>query len=166
MSNFKTTPRSLASEQIEAGNRYFAIYSALANDTDAIEVRIQTPASPHIHIYFDIECALAATVQLWAETTKTHVTGNAIVGLNRDFRSSNTSGLIICHTPAGTQSGDADLLEYVGAADTAGKVTAGGSAEADEEFILAPSTAYLITATSRADNNALSIILDWWEHYV
>ena len=151
--------------EIHAGSHFFAIYSLLRNTAEIIEVRIQTPdTTKWAHMTFDIECALAATVELWAATTKTHVTGNAIVGLNRDFNSSTASGLTICHTPAGTQSGAADLLEYVGAAATGGRVAVGGEATSNAEFILKQNTAYLVRATSRADGNALAIILDWYEH--
>ena len=45
-----------------------------------------------------------------------------------------------------------------------GKADAGGSGGSRREFILDQNIAYLIRATSRADANAISIILDWYEH--
>ena len=164
MSNFKSTISSVGESKIYEGDHYFAIYSAEADDTDSIEVRIQTPDSDtKAYMIFDIECALAATVSLWAATTKTHVADNAITPLNRDFNSNNASVVTICHTPGGSQAGAADLVEYVGASASGGRVAAGGEAASNSYFILKKNTAYLVQATSRADANALAIIMDWYE---
>ena len=86
------------------------------------------------------------------------------MALNRNFNSDSTSGLTICHTPGGAQAGAATLVEYFGASASGGRVAVGGAAESREEFILKQNTAYLIQATSRADGNALSIIMSWYEH--
>jgi hypothetical protein len=164
MSHYRVTSLTPGESATLEGNRYFAIYSALANDTGLIEVRIATPnTAKRIHMTFNIECALAATVALWTATTKTHVTGNAITPMNHDMNSPNVSVATVCHTPAGTQSGDPQLQEYVGAAASGGRVAAGGEATNNSYFILKQNTAYLVRATSRADGNALSIILDWHE---
>lgn len=151
--------------EIHDGNAYFVTYSALADDTDLIEVRIQTPnTTTWIHVVIVIDAALAATAQLWRGTTKTHEAGNAITPMNRDHNSSNTSGVTICHTPGGAQAGASALTRYIGAASTNGRVNTGGAGGSGHEFVLAQNTAYLIRVTSRADANALSIIMDWHEH--
>jgi hypothetical protein len=151
--------------EIHAGSHYFAIYSALKDNAGVIEVRIQTPdTTKWAHMTFIIECALAATVAMWHGTTKTHVADNAITPMNRNHNSANTSGLTICHTPAGEEAGAAALTEYVGAATGGGRIIVGGDAASRSEFILEQNQDYLIRATSRADANALSIILDWYEH--
>ena len=130
-----------------------------------IEVRIQTPdTTKWAHMVIDVDAALAATVEMWYPTTKTHEAGNAITPMNRNHNSSNTSGLTICHTPGGAQAGTANLTQYVGASATGGRVAQGGGASSRHEFILDQNNDYLIRATSRADGNALSIILDWYEH--
>jgi len=151
--------------EIHDGNSYFAVYSALANDTGVIEVRIQTAnTTKWAHMTIDIDAALAATAQLWYPTTKTDEVGNRITPMNRDHNSSNTSGLTICHTPAGSQAGTANLTQYIGSATSKGKSTVGGDTGSRHEFILDQNNDYLIRLTSRADLNALSIILDWYEH--
>ena len=148
-----------------AGSAYFAVYSALANDTDLIEVRIQTPDTRKwAHMVIVIDVALAGTAQLWRGTTKTHVGGNAMALMNRNHNSSNTSGLTVCHTPGGSESAGSALTRYIGAASTSGRSDVGGTAGSRGEFILAQNTAYLIRITSRADSNALTIVLDWYEH--
>jgi len=111
-----------------------------------------------------VDAAIAATAKLYQPTTKTHVVGNAIAPMNRNHNSANTSGLTLCHTPAGSESGTADLLQYIGAAATGGRVAVGGGTGSRGEFILAQNSTYLINVTSRADGNAVSIILDWYEH--
>lgn len=151
--------------EIHGGSAYFAVYSALVNSAGTIEVRIQTPDSPSwAHMQIGIDAALAATAELWVPTTKTDDAGNRITPFQRNGNSANTSGLTICHTPGGAQAGNAGLLQYIGAASTSGRFVASGSTGSRGEFILKQNTAYLIKVTSRADNNALSIILDWYEH--
>ncbi len=147
------------------GDAFFWVHSALADDTDLIEVRIQTPnTTKWAHMSIGIECALAGYAQMWAPTTKTHVAGNLITPFNRNNNSTNTSDLTICHTPAGSQTGTASLYQYMGAASTSGKTDVGGGTGSRGEFIFAQNLSYLIRITSRADNNALSIILSWTEH--
>ena len=151
--------------EIHGGSGYFVAYSALKDDTETIEVRIQTPnTTKWAHMIITIDAALAATAQMWIPTTKTHEAGNVITSLNRNFNSTNTSGLTICHTPGGTQSGAGGLLQYLGSASTSGKSDSGGGTGSRGEFILKQNEDYLIQIASRADNNALSIILDWYEH--
>ena len=148
-----------------SGNAYFAVYSVEANNTDLIEVRMQTPDTKKwAHMSITIDVALAGTAQLWKGTTKTHVTGNAMNKINRNHNSSNTSGLTICHTPGGSESASSVLTRYIGAASTSGRSDTGGTGGSRGEFILAQNTAYLIRVTSRANANALTILLDWYEH--
>lgn len=151
--------------EIHGGSAYYAVYSALKADTETIEVRIGTPnTTKWAHMLLEIDCALAGTAELWEATTKTHAAGNAITPMNRNRNSSNTSGLTICHTPGGAEAAAAMLTQYVGASATGGRVAEGGGASSRHEFILKQNEAYLIRVTSRADGNALSIILDWYEH--
>ena len=82
-----------------------------------------------------IDVALASTAELWIGTTKTHESGNVITPVNRDFNSNNTSGLTICHTPGGSQAGTANLIQYIGASASGGRVAVGGSIGSRGEFI-------------------------------
>ena len=151
--------------EIHAGSAYYAIYSALKDTAGLISIRIATPnTTKWAHMVFDIEASLAATAQMWFPTTKTHEAGNAIVPMNRNHNSTNTSGLTICHTPGGTQTGTAQLTKYFGATATGGRVAGGGGASSRHEFILKQNSSYYILLTSRADGNAMSITIDWYEH--
>ncbi len=154
-----------AHHEIHSGSAFSSIYSALADDTDAIEVRIAAPASAKkAHMVIVLESALAATAEMWIDTTKTDNAGNRMTALNRNMNSSKTSILTICHTPSGSQAGNANTIQYIGAATQAGKNDSGGGSGGRHEFVLEAGIAYLLKLTSRSDSNALSIILDWYEH--
>lgn len=154
-----------AHHEIHGGSAFFVVYSALKADTETIEVRIATPdTTKWAHMIIQVDAALAATAQLWEGTTKTHNASNAITPMNRNRNSGTASGMTICHTPDGTESATAGLTQYFGAAASGGRVAQGGSAQSRGEFVLKQNTAYLIRCTSRADGNALSIVLDWYEH--
>jgi len=147
------------------GNAYFAVRSGTVDTGGTVEVRIQTPdTTKWAHMVIAIDAAIAATAEMFKPTTKTDVVGNRITPMNRNHNSANTSGLTICHTPAGAESGTAVLTQYLGAAATGGRVAVGGGAGSRGEFILDQNSSYLIRVTSRADGNSLSIILDWYEH--
>jgi len=155
-----------AHHEAHEGDGYFAIYSAVKNDTATIEVYVLTPnTTKWAHMLIAVECSLAGTAQLWEGTTKTYVSGNQIVPFDRNRNSAKTSGLTICHTPDGSETGTASMTQYVGATASGGRVAVGGATGSErEEFILKQNTAYLIRGTSRADGNAISIALSWYEH--
>jgi len=151
--------------EAHGGRAFLAVYSALKDNTESMEVRFQAPDSlrlPHLEIAIDV--ALAATIEFWKDTTKTDVANNRVGSLNRRFGSVNTAGMIVCHTPGGSQAGNAHLLKYAGAAASGGRVAVGGGAHSRGEFILNPNSAHLIKVTSRADGNALTVEFDWYEH--
>lgn len=151
--------------EIHEGDAFLVIYSALKSNAETIEIRVATPnTTKWAHMVFEIQGALAGTAQIWEDTTKTHAAGNAITPVNRNRNSAATSGLTVCHTPAGAEAGAAMFTHYFGASSQSGLVSEGGGAGGRHEFILKQNTAYLIRATSRADGNALTIILDWYEH--
>ena len=159
------TTISYTHHEIHGGSAYYVLHSALADAAGTISIRIATPnTTKWAHMVFDLEASLAATAQMWYPTTKTHVGDNAIVPMNRNHNSTNTSGLTICHTPGGTQAGTAQLTKYIGATASGGRVAGGGGASTRHEFILKQNSSYYILLTSRADGNAMSITIDWYEH--
>lgn len=164
-STFAIKTIDYAHSEIHDENAYFMVYSALRNTNETAEVRIQTPdTAKYSHMTIVIDGALAGTAQLWEGTTKTDASGNRITPMNRNRNSSNVLGLTICHTPTGTESATANITQYFGATATGGRAAAGGAANTRAEFIMKRNTAYLIRGTSRADGNAISIIVDWYEH--
>jgi len=151
--------------EIHDGRGFIAVYSGLKDNTEFIEVRIRPRHDTRrCHMVIHTESALAATAELWVNTTKTHIVANAITPVNRDFSNPHSSVLSVCHTPAGAQAGAADLIQYLGAATAGGRSDVGGGTTSRGEFILNPWTDYLIKLTSRVNGNALTILLDWYEH--
>jgi len=156
---------AFAHHEAHEQNAFFAVHSLLRDNAEISEVRIQTSNSEkRAHMVIVIDVALAATAELWIDTTKTNVEINEITSINRWHKSTNPSLLTICHTPAGAQAGAANLLRYIGSVAVSGKSDVGGSGGSRGEFILARNTNYLIKVTSRANDNAVSIVLDWYEH--
>ena len=153
-----------AHHEAHEGSAYFAIYSALKADAETIEMRIEAATSTkRAHVSISIDSALAATAEMWVPTTKTDASGNRITPYNRDEDSSNTSILTICHTPGGSQAGTANLIQYIGSASTGGRFVAAGATGTRGEFIFGSGSTRLIRVTSSSNNNALSIILSWYE---
>jgi len=62
------------------------------------------------------------------------------------------------------QTGTANLTRYLGSASTSGKTDSGGAGGSRAEFILQQNQAIMVDLVSRADNNALTIEMDWYEH--
>jgi hypothetical protein len=146
-------------------NAYLIVYSALKDDTESFEVRIGTAdTAKRAHMTIHLDAALAATAELWVDTTKTDASGNRLTALNRDFESTNTSVITACHTPGGSQTGTANLIQYIGAATASGRADVGGSGGSRSEFKLKRNTAYLFKMTSRANGNAMTIMFDWYDH--
>lgn len=144
---------------------YLATYSMLRDNTDAFEIRIEVPSSakerPNMIISYD--SALAATLELWYPTTKTDASGNRIANINRVLGSSQASPLLICHTPGGSQSGDASITRYVGSPTSPAHADVGGGGNTRGELIIPQGSDILIVFTSRSDNNAMTLLFDWYE---
>lgn len=164
----QTQPKAVISSphyEGHEGNAYWTSYSIMADSTDVLEMRIETTDSlERAHMEFNADSALASTLEIWFGTTKTDVLGNRITPINRDMESSNTSSLILCHTPGGTQAGTANIIKYIGSMSLGGRTDIGGAISTRGELILARETAILIRMTSRADNNSMDISLDWYHH--
>ena len=151
--------------EVHSGSAYFAIYSALLDDTGVVEVRIQTPdTAKWAHAEMEVSSALASTLEIHEATTKTHEAGNVLVPINRNRNSTNTSGMTVCFNPGGADTSAPLYTEYIGAATVSGRGDVGGGSSSRHELILKQNEDYLVRLTSRADANALTIGLDWYEH--
>lgn len=154
-----------AHHEIHGGSAFLAVYSLTRDNTEFIEMRFRPLSdTKRVHMVIHLDAALAATAEMWKATTKLHVTANAITPMNRDFTDPKASILSVCHTPGGSQAGNADLIEYIGSAAANGRSDIGGGSGSRSEFILNPWEDYLVKFTSRANSNALTITLDWYEH--
>lgn len=125
------------------------------------EIRIQTAdTAKWPHFTFSIVSDSIVTAIFYEDTNLTHVAENILTPINRNRNSSKNSGLIICHTPAG--SGDGDPI-WQGAAGSGGFLTSSpGQVGTRGEIILKQNTAYLMRI-SGASGDAVNIVLDWYE---
>ncbi len=162
-------------DKIHDGDGWVFVASALADDAGVLEVRIEVPAllpdipgkspnpSRRAHVPVQVQTALASTVEIWKNTTKTDEAQNRVTPINNDFSIDGPGMLTICHTPGGAQAGAASLgPEYIGTTTQAAKTEVGGGTGGRFEFLLAGAT--LIRVTSRADNNAMTIKSSYYEH--
>jgi len=155
--------------ETHSGNRYYAIYSAVKNDTQDIEIRFQTPNNAiWKHWEFSIIATGETTINLYENTTFTHAGGNVLTAINRDRNSSNTSDAIICHTPTGSGDGTA-ITQYpilIGLDTGPGPIAGlfGGDTGTRGELILKQNTAYLLRIASFTNGNRLTCLMDWYEH--
>ena len=161
--------------KIHAQEGWVFVHSELADDTDVMEVRIKVPAllpnipkkspnpSRRAHVPIQIHTALAATVELWKNTTKTDNEQNRVTPITCDFSVNDPGMLIICSNPGGAQAGAASLgPEYIGSTSVSGRTEVGGGTGGRFEFLLAG--AVLIRVTSRADANAMTVKSSYYEN--
>jgi len=154
-----------AHHEIHSGSAYIVIHSMLRADTEVSEVRIQTPdTTKWAHALIGVQSALASTVAFHESTSMTHTAANVMTPLNRDRNSTSTSAMLICHTPTGADTSAPTFTEYIGASASGGRIAVGGGSSSRAEYILKQNEDYLIRVTSRADGNAITILVDWYEH--
>lgn len=153
---------------VHEGERYILTDKSIVNDGNNREIYILTPSGGTLsHFVFDIKSIYETEVKFFEESTRTYVAGNALTPINRNRTSLNTSGLTICHTPVSGANGTLLLNEHWGVDSAPGKQGGGIGGEGTggrDEFILKPSTVYLIKVISGTNSNRISIILDWYEH--
>lgn len=148
---------------VHEGKAFYVIYSGLANTSDVIEVLLQTPDTDEsVNLSVHFVSALACTVEIWDETTKTYVLANDIPAENRKEDSTNVTGVKVCHTPAGAESNPATHTIYVGATTVGGRADDGGTT--NNEHIAGRNKTKLYRMTSRADGNSMTFYMDWYDH--
>ncbi|MHC4643958.1 MAG: hypothetical protein ACYTBJ_00550 [Planctomycetota bacterium] len=159
--------------EIHAGEHHFCVASTLVSTGGSLDMVLKfncLPKLPNITLTF--ESALASTVKTWGpgKSTKYFVPGNAIPSNNRNHYlfaatpSLYTSPISICINSGGTETESPSQTIHIGSAGVAGKSTAGGEAGSRNEIVAHPSAWYRLQMISRADNNALTMWLDWYEH--
>ena len=162
-----------AHHEVHGGNAYASHYTEIDVDTgEVVRVRFETAnTAKWPHILMSAITTLSSRAIFIEETTLQHVAANAITAYNRDRNSTNTSGMTICHTPIdNSSSSSGETVEVILEQQTwgtAGKGTSpgfGGTVRGSSEWILKPNTAYLIEVVSLADNNIITVSLDWYEH--
>ena len=161
-----------AHHEVHSGRGYVFTDVSELDDGQVRAIRIQVPDSTRwAHMLLTVVTSNIAEADLIEDTSFLHDAGNALTAVNRNRNSVNVSGMTLCHTPAGNSSSSSGVTDDVRLAHqawgTAGKGTSpgfGGSARGSAEWVLKQNTAYLLTVTSGADSNVVSIEGDWYEH--
>lgn len=122
-------------------------------------LRISVDSVTYPHATFAGSASGAYTVEVFEGGT-TSANGTAVPVYNRNRNSSKTGGLTITYDP--TVTGDGNRLGLLYGGGGAGATRVGGSDRAAQEFILKPSTLYLLKITSGATGTNLGASIDWY----
>jgi hypothetical protein len=128
--------------------------------------RITTPDTKSwAHLTLEASAATAGLIELYENPTESEpvVAGTAFTAYNRDRNSSSTASLVIKYDPTFTSAGTRIWHSRIGVSGNP-SVRSGGTSSSRDEFILKQNEDYVIKFTSDADNNALWIIFNWYEH--
>ena len=113
-----------------------------------------------IHLIFSVTSNTGVTVQLFEGTTATD-NGIAIDIINHNRRSSLTSLCEVFENPTVSDTGISIFIFRAGTATSAGNLALRRD---EDEYILHPSTNYLLRITPLADNTDMTIVLDWYDN--
>lgn len=140
-------------EVVHQGKHFTATHLVKVGTGTAVSVMMTTPAASVGYIHF--VCSVSADkLVTWTLSEAPSATGgSALVALNNDRNSSTANPTTLAHTVTYTSAGTIMETHIVGSASTPQSKT-GGLAEARNEWILKPSTKYLIYAiAAEADTN-------------
>lgn len=151
-------------DEFHNGNSYIVTQRTAVNAFDIAAPMIYEFTTPNtavqMHLEIMGEANTPAFVELFEDNDNAShydiADGSAVSEINRNRQSSNTATAVVLSGGAITQA-TADVL--IGT-----KALAKSGSEAIPEFILAQNKAYIIRATSYADNNEGSLTLLWSEH--
>lgn len=152
-------------KEIHEGEMFHVTYKKAANTSQTLELFVRTSGTrKRMHATFGAQSLLTASWELYEGTSKSYVSDNAITPINRNRGVSATpqGGDLFCHTPSG--SGDGTKIAQGFCGGGAGIAAIGAQNRDAHEFILKPSTQYLLRITSNADSNQLVAELDFYEH--
>ena len=160
--------------EIHAGEHHIGMKSALLDTADTIDLMFKSNAKPKLNnMLLSVEGALAYTLNFWGRgaSSKLFVPANTVQFSNRNHHllaaseALYTSGISLCHTAAGTEANPTTFGPiYVGSATTGGRADVGGESGSRAEILLQDGVFYGVEVTSRADANAVTIYLDWYDH--
>ena len=122
-----------------------------------------TANSAHFHVFFGSHAGDQYEVDIYKDTTKEYVSGNAITGSCRNLIENCTCPMRICHTPTG--SGDGTLIYENHWGSASKKAQSGGALLESEHWIVDSGDSLLFRMTSRADANVMGLTVHVVEHH-
>lgn len=160
------TLQTITYEHHEIHSRSSFVCNDLRNvNTTTFKWQVTTPAgTKETHMVFDIDCTGEMTALITEGSDR--VDGTALAEVNRNrVGTPSVAGTIVTHTPTGgATDGTVVLMNHrSGATGVGSRTISAGGARGGNEFVLKPSTKYVISVTTYADV-WVSIDLDWYEH--
>lgn len=146
-------------KKIHDGKSFAATHSVVVGTGTAVTVLISTPASNNIHFAASVESDKGIT---WTFSEAPNASGGtALVEYNCNRNSTTTSGSVLTHTVTYVSAGSIFETHSIG---TSGGPTSisGGLGNVRKEYILIPSTLYLIRAVAGAATTTVNINLDYY----
>jgi hypothetical protein len=150
--------------EVHNNNLYMVSDYATVDDGNTRELLIETPDSLEwAHFTFEVIGTYETTVQFYEATTKT--TGTSMTEINHNRNSSNTTNVVVTHTPG--SSGDGSLIFQAKFGGDTGPAMAGGirgNIRPEQELMLKQNTKYLLRITSGTDSNNITTLMGWYDH--
>lgn len=149
--------------QVHEGETYTASYliGSLANNASQdfrMTVGTATATSRTPHLVNEVIGDGAAEIYLYEGGTVTG--GTAIAAINRNRASLNAATMEVTHTPSVSALGTPLWIGVL----TGSKNSVGSSERSLSEWVLKPSTTYLLRVTSKAATGLKAVVrLDWYE---
>lgn len=143
---------------IHAGTHFTLTYNKIIGAGSVVSVMITTPASStskYIHFVAGVEADKAAT---WTFSQCSASVGSALTAYNNNLNSTSTSDTSIVANPTITTYGTILETHIIGTSGNPASVT-GGGVEQRNEWLLVPSTQYLVNVTtvSASTNTTITI---------
>lgn len=153
-------------EQHEGKDYQFWAYDSDLDSGATMGYIITTPnTTAWAHMTWEITGALTTLVQVYEDTTHSPVSGQNIYNKNRN--SSNTSGVTIATaaTDGSDGTGPIDGASFgISTGEGVRQISGGGDGQGGHEFILKQNSKYYLVVTSGADNNNVTLKVNWYEH--
>lgn len=146
-------------DEIHLGNHYTTSVYASIGAASTLSVLITAPATGEIHLT-GVLMADGSGVFTWSEAPNASG-GSALVAYNNRRDSANAATLTATSDPTYVSSGTILLTTHVGT--YAPSVNVGGQFANRQEWILAPSTLYLIRFTADGASCRTCIFAEWYE---
>lgn len=140
-----------------------AHYFSDVDNGNYARIRFKTPADKYIHAVFEIMASAGVLRTIYRAPGFTHNAANAISSYNRNDASDNSDPLQeACHTPSGSGNGTLFVPTVVYGAGGNPVQSRSGQTRDANEHVLRLNTVYLIEVQSLADNNKITIRVDYY----
>lgn len=139
-------------------------FASVANAAKA-NVLIITKAGYWLHATFFVFSSLGLTFAIYEDTDYGYVLANKVTPISRNRTNTTEENGIegACHTPSGSGEGTAiSPVIPVGTGGANPNAVSPGLNRDQNEYILKPSTKYLLQVVSKADSNLVTIGLDFY----